>query len=381
MGKNERQDFTTDLEDVARGVRRLGEIRDPVRRDAVAAALRLRNDDPRLDPAARARMRRQILAAISPVRPTLLDGVMTVFAVLARPAPALLRGLAVLLTGAGLLAGATVASADSLPDDPLYGFKLAGEQLRLAIASTPEDRAAVDLSIATHRLEEAERLAEAGRDDATIDMTAAYGVSLATAAAELASVETLQPRLATLVTQLQAQLRVQQDRVAISAVRLSADARTAGAAAALAAVAPRNAGDGARSAVADSAPPAVKIADAAAAVTTRLAVVAETRAARPADNDDDAADNARQATAAATAATKDRRPSGPAGAHPITAPPRATAARPTAAPLDRTAAREAAQRAQHAAQEALRAAVRARENSRRTPSPSPHAPQHDDDRD
>lgn len=385
MGKPTRQDFTTDLEAVARGVRRLEEIRDPVRRDAIAAALRLRNDEARLDPAARARMRRQVLAAVSPVQPTFVDGVMAVLAVLAKPAPSLVRGLAILLAGAGLIASATVASADSLPDDALYGFKLAGEQLRLAIASTPEDRAAVDLSIASHRLDEAERLAAAGRADATIDMTAAYGLSLATAAAELAGVETLQPKLAPLVTQLQAQLRVQQDRVAATAVRLATDARTSGAAAALAAADPRSekrlvapAADPHPAAdrpapVADpragtdAATSAVRIADAAAAVTSRVVVVAQARAAKPPEDDAEEKD-AGAASEAAPAAVRSaappvapRSPQQGAGA----------AARPTAAPVDRAAARVAARRAEKAAEQAQRAAERARENSRRTPSPSP----------
>lgn len=370
MGKPTRQDFTADLEEVARGVRRLEEIRDPVRRDAVAAALRLRDDDARLDPAARARMRRQVLAAVSPVQPTFADAVMTVFAVLAKPAPALVRGLAVLLAGAGLIASATVASADSLPDDALYGFKLAGEQLRLAIASTPEDRAAVDLSIAAHRLEEAERLAEAGRADATIDMTAAYGVSLATAAAELASVETLQPKLAPLVTQLQAQLRVQQDRVQASAVRLATDVRTAGAAAALAAVDPRSGTSSGSEPGAPAAqtPSAVMIADAAAAVTTRLAVVAEARAAKPHEED---AEDEGASPAPAGARFTDRRPVPPTARPVPRHQPSTATTRPSAAPLDLAAAREAAQRAHHAAEQARRAAEQARENSRRSPSPRP----------
>lgn len=358
MAKQARQDFTADLEDVARGVRRLEEIRDPVLRDAIAAALRLREDGARLDPAARARMRRQVLAAIAPARPTFADSVMTVFALLAKPTPVLLRLLAVLLAGAGLLAGATVASADSLPDDALYGFKIAGEQLRLAIASTPEDRAAVGISIAAHRLDEAERLAEAGRDDATIEMTGAYGVSLATAAAELASVETLQPKLAALVTQLQAQLRAQQDRVGASAARLSGDARTAGAAAALAAAGPH--------AGADSSPSAARIADTAVAVTTRLAVVAESRAARPRVDERSETETAHHASTVRNAgrAAPTIRPASPR-------PSAVTSLRPIAPPIDLAAAREAAQRAHHAAEEAQRAAVRAHENSRRTPSPTP----------
>ena len=330
-------------------------------RDAVAAALRLRDSGARLDPAARARMRRQVLAAIAPSRPTFADHVMTIFVLLAKPTPALLRILAVALAGAGLLAGATVASADSLPDDALYGFKLAGEQLRLSIASTPEDRAAVGISIAAHRLDEAERLAEIGRDDATIEMTAAYGVSLATAAAELASVETLQPKLAALVAQLQVQLLQQQDRVGATATRLADDPRTAGAAAVLAAVGPRTG--------ADLVPSAVRIADAAAAVTTRLVAVAETRAAQGREDDDDDVIAPRRPPSAKA----NSRPV--ATTHPATARPAATSpARPIAAPVDLGAARDAAHHAQHAAEEAQRAAARARENSGRTAHPS--SPRH-----
>lgn len=355
MGKLGRQDFTTDLESVARGVRRLEEIRDPVRRDAIAAALRLRDTDARLDPAARARMRRQILAAVAPSRPTFADSVMTVFAVLAKPAPALVRIIAVGVAGVGLLAGATVASADSLPDDAFYGFKLAGEQLRLSIASTPEDRAAVNISIAAHRLDEAERLAEAGRDDATIEMTAAFGLSLATAAADLASVDVQHPKLGALVAQLQAQLHVQQERVGASAVRLAADPRTAGTAAVLAAIGPR---------VADAAPSAVRIADAAAAVTTRLALVAQSRATHGRDEPDGADQSDRHpVTAAERRSLATARPATPR-------PTVVTPARPTAAPVDLAAAREAALHAQRAAEAAQRAAARARE-SHRTPPPSP----------
>ncbi|GAC1702232.1 MAG: hypothetical protein NVS9B6_18160 [Candidatus Limnocylindrales bacterium] len=356
MGSHARQDFTADLEDVARGVRRLEEIRDPVLRDAIAAALRLRQDDPRLDPAARARMRRQVLAAVGPASPTFVDTVMTVFALLAKPAPVLLRLLAIVLVGAGLLAGATVASADSLPDEALYGFKLAGEQLRLAIASTPEDRAAVGISIAGHRLDEAERLAEAGRDDATIEVTAAYGLSLATAAAELASVETLQPKLAALVAQLQTQLKAQQVRVGVSAARLARDPRTAGAAAALAAAGPHGGSD--------STPSAVSIADTAAAVTSRLAAVAGSRAAAPraAEPAETPTDRRGRSVRTAGRAAPTIRPASP--------PFGQTSTRSTPAPVDHAAAREAAQRAQHAAEEAQRAAARAHESGRHTHSPT-----------
>jgi len=398
---HDRRDFSTQVEAVARGVRQLAQIGDPVLRDAVAAALRLRDGDMRLDPAARARMRRQVLAAISPVRLTFADHLMTVFAILAKPTPTLMRLLAVGLASVGLLAGATVASADSLPDEALYGFKLAGEQLRLGIASTPEDRAAVGISIAAHRLGEAERLAAAGRDDATIDVTAAYGLSLANAAAELASVERLKPKWGALVVQLQAQLAAQQDRVDAIAKRLAGDPRTAGAAAVLAAVGTR--------AGAEMAASAVWIAEDAAAVTTRLAAVAADRAARarllspratapaiaaapasavpdrsgssgslggsagsgvaavrpaPADENEGHAER----TAPARDATATRRPAATRGATPPSGARLASGV--IGAPLDLAAAREAAQRAQRAAEQANRAALRARENSHKSVTPA-----------
>jgi hypothetical protein len=152
-----RNDFTENLEAVARGVRRLEQIQDPILREAVAAALRLRERELRVDPASRVRMRNSVLAALAPAKPTLADRVYGVFAILGKPAPMLVRALVIIIVIAGFLGSATVASADSLPDDPLYSFKLAGEQLRLAIAVSPEDRASVELSIAEHRLDEAEQ--------------------------------------------------------------------------------------------------------------------------------------------------------------------------------------------------------------------------------
>ena len=119
MSRPKRTEFTENLEAVARGVRRLEEIRDPILREAVAAALRLRERELRLDPASRVRMRNTVLAALAPARPTLADRIYGVFAVLGKPAPVLVRALAITLLVAGVAAGATAASADSLPDDAL----------------------------------------------------------------------------------------------------------------------------------------------------------------------------------------------------------------------------------------------------------------------
>jgi hypothetical protein len=387
-GRRPRNDFTENLEAVARGVRRLEEIRDPILREAVAAALRLREREFRLDPASRVRMRNTVLA-------TLADRVYGLFAVLGKPAPVLIRAIVVIIAVTGVLASATVASADSLPDDLLYGFKLAGEQFRLAIAISPEDRASVALSIADHRLDEAERLASSGREDAAIVATASYGASLAEAAADLASVEKSDPRTAALVEQLQQALTVSQQRVATTATKLATDPRTAGTAKVLASVS--------ATAAPNTDSPATKIADQAAAITARLATVAGARA-NSADPKRTARPTATQtatprATAVAAAATPSARPS--TSARPATATPTATPARaaatvrptPTPAaqgttgedddddnnaaaplatpPTNFAAARAAADRAKEAADRAKQAAEKARRATTRTPSPSP----------
>lgn len=368
MGGRAQSDFTENLEAVARGVRKLGEIRDPVLREAVSAALRLRERELRLDPTSRARMRRTVLAALAPRRPTLADRLYSAFAVLGRPAPVLVRALATVALVAGLLGGATVASADTLPDDPLYGLKLAGEQLRLAVAVSPQDRAAVQLSIAQHRLEESERLAAEGRADEAIIATAGYGSSLADAAAELASVEADDPRTAALVAQLEAQLANDRARVGAMAQRLARDPRTAAAAQVLASVT--------ATARPGSLSPAAKVADAAAQVTDRLAAVAEDRAkqaevarrndARRTDEPGHSAtprgtEPPRRGADPQLAAAPPATPS-PSPTHPVTAPP-----------ADPSAARDAAERAKKAADDAKRAAERAKQAAghSQTPKPTP----------
>ncbi len=389
-GRRPHHDFTENLEAVARGVRRLDEIRDPILREAVAAALRLRARELRLDPASRTRMRNTVLAALEPAKPTFADRLYGVFAVIGKPAPLLVRALAIVVIIAGLLGSATVASADSLPDDPLYAFKLAGEQLRLAIAVSAEDRAAVQLSIAEHRLAEAERLATSGREDAAIVATASYGSSLADAAAELASVEASDPRTSALVQQLEANLAASQQRVVATATKLAGDARTASGAKILASVsataAPNN----------DS--PATKIADQAAAITAKVATVAGERANGPAPRTaKPAATRSGTPTATVGVATKTEAPRAtgtarvPAAATPArptatarpTQPPAAPSANgddddtsdaaPTAkpAPIDLAAARAAAERAKEAAQRAQQAAEKARRAATHTATPLP----------
>ena len=377
MSSGRRTDFTENLEAVARGVRRLEEIRDPILREAVAAALRIRERELRLDPASRARMRNTVLAALDPAEPTIADHLYGIFAILGRPAPLLVRGLAIVVVLAGLVAAATVASADSLPDDLFYGVKLAGEQLRLAAAVSPADRAAVEITIAEHRLDEAERLASAGREDDAIVATAGYGSSLADAAADLASIETTDPHTAALVTQMQTMLAASQLRVAATATRLASDPRTAATAEVLATVS--------TTAAPSKDSPATHIADQAAAITAKLASVASERA--------DSADLRGGESRATGGRTDAPRRTGAAARPAATVAGRAAAtiapaARPTAtpdpddtpeppataravAPANPRTARLSAEKAREAAERALEAAAKAKRAASRAASPSP----------
>lgn len=363
-----RNDFTENLEAVARGVRRLEEIRDPILREAVAAAFRLRERELRLDRASRARMRNSVLAALAPARPTAADHAYAFFAVVGKPAPVLVRGLAVAVIVASALGAATVASADSLPDDPLYDLKLAGEQLRLAVAVSPEDRAAVELSIAEHRLDEAERLAASGREDDAIVATAGYGSSIADAAAELATVEQSGPGTSALVAQLQSSLAASQQRVAATATKLAADPRTANTAQVLASV------SATASPSKDS--PAAKIADQAAAMTARLATVADQRArlAEPTGTDapravvaprTDGPDGGARATRPISTPASD-----PARGTPVTSAVADEIGAQTP-PANASAARQAAEKAKQLAQKALEAAEKAKRAASHTASPTP----------
>ncbi len=215
------------IESVARGERELASVGDAKLREAVRVALRMHKNAPSgLDALARARMRDRVLGSVRPRRPTLADRAAVAFAMLAKPAPFAVRAIVVVALLVATVAGATVAGADTLPDDPLYSLKLAGEDLRLTLARSAEDRAAVQLSIAEHRLAEAEALATSGRDEDALVASSTYSQQIAEAAAELADLEELQPEVVALVTQLDDRFNEQRSRLQLLATRLSADPTT-----------------------------------------------------------------------------------------------------------------------------------------------------------
>src|SRR5688572_3790479 len=127
-----------------------------------------------LDALARARIRDRVLSSVQPRRATLVDRAVIAFEMIAKPAPYAVRAIAVGALCIATVAGASVAGADTLPNDPLYPVKLAGEDLRLTFALSAEDRASVQLSIAEHRLAEAEVLAASGRDEDTLVVSSTY---------------------------------------------------------------------------------------------------------------------------------------------------------------------------------------------------------------
>ena len=224
VGKDSQERLDQLIDEVARGERRLGSISDPKLREAVRVALRLHDDAPvNPDPYAKKRMRARVMAGLEPRRPTLLDNAWTALELLARPAPYIVRGVAVGSVLVCLGMGAIVASADTLPDDLFYPVKLGTEQVRLALADAPGDRASVELSIAAHRLSEAEKLAGSGRTSDALVASALFSQHIASAAAELGP----QSEATDLDAQLQVAFDAQRDRARTLAVTLAADVKSA----------------------------------------------------------------------------------------------------------------------------------------------------------
>ncbi|HYK97551.1 MAG TPA: DUF5667 domain-containing protein [Candidatus Acidoferrales bacterium] len=255
------------IEQVARGERRLDSIKDTKLREAIRVALRIHENAPaEPDDYARLRMRARVLSRLEPRGPSLADNAWIALELLGRPAPLIVRGvaLAALLAVAGM--GATVVAADSLPDDLLYPLKVASEAVRLTLADVPDDRASVELSIAEHRLAEAEKLAVSGRTSDALVASAMYSQHVASAAAELVPNDS-----STVAQQLESTFAQQRDRAQQLATTLSATTKSAAAAQILATIA--------KPSVAPGVTVAERVAVTAAGVAEDLEAVAEHDAA------------------------------------------------------------------------------------------------------
>ena len=348
VGRRTARDTAKLIEEVARGDRLLEDIKDPELRETVRLALRL-HKDPYSAPDAktRRRIRSRVLFGLHPRSATLGDRLAIAFELLGRPTPYAMRALGIGLVVIAVGASTALVSAGTVADDALYSVKITSEQLRLALATSPEDRAVVELSIAEHRLAEATTLATLGNEDDSIVATSEYGEHLANAAAELAQVESLQPATATLVVQLRQRIDEHRATAAAVVARLGEDPNRAWAAAALAALAARGSPAAGLSPAAAIAQDAADTADEAASVAERLAVPA-------------------RVTFAPTSST-DPLQSRPAQDQETTrggAVTRTDSARPT----ERVSKKEhAAGVARKAADEARAAAKKAKEGSRRTP--------------
>ena len=267
VGQVKLNDLDRLIEQVARGQRRLDSIKDAKLREAIRVALRIHENAPAApDQYARVRMRARVLSRLDPRGPSLFDNAWLALELFGRPAPYIVRGvaLAALLVVGGM--GATVAAADTLPDDLLYPVKVASEALRLALAAMPDDRASVELSIAEHRLTEAEKLAATGRTSDALVASAMYSQHVASAAAELVPNDT-----SSVAVQLEATFAHQRDRAQQLATTLSSNTKSAAAAQILATIA--------KPTVAPGSTVAERVAVTAAGVAQDLAAVAEQDAA------------------------------------------------------------------------------------------------------
>ena len=224
VGRSEQRKLERLISEVARGQRTLAGVTDSKMREAVRLALRLHQDAPAIpNDYTRRRMRARVMAGLRPHRPTLRDNAGAALWHLGRPAPYIVRCVAItgIVLGAGM--GATLASSDSVPDDALYSVKLATESVRLALAGAPQDRAAVELSIAEHRLVEAEKLASSGRTSEALVASAIFSEHIASAAAELAP----EADSETVGAQLESSFNAQRERAQSLAILLSLDERSA----------------------------------------------------------------------------------------------------------------------------------------------------------
>ncbi|TMC75920.1 MAG: hypothetical protein E6J09_11215 [Chloroflexi bacterium] len=355
MGRRTAKDTAALIEEVARGERLLEEIKDPELRETVRLALRL-HKDPYSGPDAktRSRIRSRVFRTLRPGPASLADRIAITFEILAKPTPYAMRAFAIALVVVCVGASTALVSAGTVADDPLYSVKIASEQVRLALAATPEDRAIVELSIAEHRLAEAATLATGGYDDDVIVATSEYGEHLANAAAELAQVESITPETATLVTQLQQKIDEHRATAAAVSARLADDPTTAPAAAALAVLATTNVPS-------QDLSPAAAIAEQAADAADRAATVAEQKVT-PRSSAAPRATPTPQRTVATQATVAAR-----------TQAPRATETRRAESARESNTKNErAAESARKAADEAKAAAQKAKQGSKKTPSPTPH---------
>ena len=96
-----------------------------------------------------------------------------------------------IVTAVSLVAGGGVvyASDSAVPGDALYALDLSLEELRLNLASTSEAKAALQLSFAEERLQEAQELIDRGDTDRYQEALGGYGVTMSAVAQTIGKTE------------------------------------------------------------------------------------------------------------------------------------------------------------------------------------------------
>jgi hypothetical protein len=125
---------------------------------------------------------------------------------LARVAVALAIVLALVLAGGGLSA----AAAQSQPSDPLYGIKLALEQMQLAASLSDTARADTYFRLADTRLQETAQMAQAGRADLVSGLVGEYERDLQNGLVLVQQAQAQGQDVSSLLARFQERLRRQQ---------------------------------------------------------------------------------------------------------------------------------------------------------------------------
>lgn len=124
-----------------------------------------------------------------------------------------------------LIAGGTVAaSAESLPDHPLYPVKRAVESARLLLAVSPESKAMLHVEFAGRRLNEAMAVAQKGQADQAKDLIQQYGSELLSALVTLEQAAAQGTSISNVSFELRGRVAGQQTTVESAGSALSSDA-------------------------------------------------------------------------------------------------------------------------------------------------------------
>jgi hypothetical protein len=125
--------------------------------------------------------------------------------------PRLAGALVVLILIVGLLFGTGAVAAASLPGEPLYGLKLAGEEIRLALTKAPRARAALHQTLAGERLDEIAALVQQNKD---VDAGTAGRAVHQLAAALDAALQIEEPEVVPALQRLEAMIQQRQQTMA-----------------------------------------------------------------------------------------------------------------------------------------------------------------------